>query len=82
MRLPWPLVETISWLSGHRLRQPRGKSQLRALTVLTRLPAMRCVYVHVCVCEEEMVGGTVVGGESGRLVGGESVFTTCTENTS
>ena len=32
---------------------------------------MRCVYVHVCVCEEEMVGGTVVGKESGRVVGGE-----------
>ena len=26
---------------------------------------MRCVYVHVCVCEEEMVGGTIVEGESG-----------------
>jgi len=28
---------------------------------------MRCVYVLVCVSEEEMVGGTVVGG---RVVGG------------
>ena len=27
---------------------------------------MRCVYVYVCDCEQEMVGGTVVGEESGR----------------
>ena len=33
---------------------------------------MRCVYVYVCECEEEMVGGAVVGEESGRVVGGES----------
>ena len=33
---------------------------------------MRCVYVHVCVCEEEIAGGTVVREESGRVVGGES----------
>jgi len=33
---------------------------------------MRCVYVHVCDYEEEMVGGTVVGGDSGRVGGGES----------
>ena len=32
---------------------------------------MRCVYVYVCECEE-MVGGAVVGEESGRVVGGES----------
>ena len=32
---------------------------------------MRCVYVHVCVCEE-IAGGTVVREESGRVVGGES----------
>ena len=54
------------------MRQPRGRSQLRALTVLTRLIAVRCVYVHVCVCEEEMVVGAVAGEESGRVVGGES----------
>ena len=33
---------------------------------------MRCVYVHVCDCQEEMVVGTVVGEENGRVVGGES----------
>ena len=26
----------------------------------------------MCVCEEEMVEGTLVGEESGRVVGGES----------
>jgi len=35
---------------------------------------MRCVYVHVCVWEEEMVGGTAVGGRVGgwweEIVGG------------
>ena len=33
---------------------------------------MRCVYIDMCVCEEEMVGGTVVGEKSGGVVGGES----------
>ena len=41
------------------------RSQLR----VTRLPAMRCVYVHVCVWEE-MVGGTAVGGWWEEIVGG------------
>ena len=46
------------------------RNQLRTQTVLMTLPAMRCEYVHVCVCEEEMLVGTVVGEERGRVVGG------------
>jgi len=77
-----PLVETIGWLFGHQLRQSWGRSQLGTLTVLTRLPAMRCVYVHVCVCEEGMVGGTVVGGVSGSVGGGGRVGGTVVEEVS